>query len=394
MKRSTNRILTTHVGSLPRPDDLLSMMVARDMGQPYDAQALAYLVRKEVADVVRKQAEIGLDIIDDGEFGKPNFIFYVNDRLSGFEPSDTPSGLGWSGTRETESFPEYYKEQAEQNKGVRILGAAAATVCTGPVQYKGQKLLQTDLDNLKAAIKDVKVEEAFVPAISPGNVLVGKVNKYYKSTEEFRAAVADAMREEYKAIVDAGFLVQIDDPHFVTNYIRNPKLTLQECRQMSEEHVELLNYALRGIPEDRIRFHTCYSINIGPRIHDMELKDIVDIMTKIRAQAYSFEAGNPRHDHEWRVWQNVKLREGQLLIPGVITHSNVLVEHPQLVADRLVRFANAVGRENVIAGADCGFGTMATVKEIHPTIVWEKFKSLVEGARIASQQLWGRAVSS
>jgi len=202
------------------------------------------------------------------------------------------------------------------------------------------------------------------------------------------------LREEYKAIVDAGFLVQIDDPHFVTNYIRNPKLTLQECRRMSEEHVELLNYALRGIPEDRIRFHTCYSINIGPRIHDMELKDIVDILLKIRAQAYSFEAGNPRHDHEWRVWEKVKLREGQLLIPGVITHSNVLVEHPQLVADRLVRYANAVGRENVIAGADCGFGTMATVKEIHPTIVWEKFRSLVEGARIASKQLWGRAVSN
>jgi 5-methyltetrahydropteroyltriglutamate--homocysteine methyltransferase len=266
-------------------------------------------------------------------------------------------------------------------------------VCTGPILYKGQKQLQTDLDNLRAALKEVKVEEAFVPAISPANVEVGKRNEYYKTQGEFSAALADALREEYKAIVDAGFLLQIDDPHLVTSYIRNPKLTIQECRQEAEKHVELLNYALRGIPEDRIRFHTCYSINIGPRIHDMELKDIVDIILKIRAQSYSFESANPRHDHEWRVWESVKLPVGRLIIPGVITHSNVLVEHPQLVADRLMRFANAVGRENVIAGVDCGFGTMGTIKEIHPTIVWAKFRSLVEGARIASQQLWGRAAT-
>jgi len=194
--------------------------------------------------------------------------------------------------------------------------------------------------------------------------------------------------------VDAGFLLQVDDPHFVTHYIRNPKMSIEECRKEAERHVEVLNYALRDIPEDRIRFHTCYSINIGPRVHDMELKDIVDILLKIRAQAYSFEAGNPRHDHEWRVWEGVKLPEGRLLIPGVITHSNVLVEHPQLVADRLLRYAKAVGRENVIAGADCGFASMGTIKEIHPTIVWEKFRSLVEGARIASKQLWGRAAAA
>jgi 5-methyltetrahydropteroyltriglutamate--homocysteine methyltransferase len=393
MKRSTNRILTTHVGSLPRPDELLSMMLARDTGRPYDPQALASLVGREVADVVRKQAEVGLDIIDDGEYGKPNFIFYVNERLSGFEGGGPPFNFGWAGTREAESFPEYYKELAEQMRDTRVMSAATATVCTGPVRYIGQKQLQTDLDNLKAALKDVKYEEAFVPAISPGNVLFGKTNRYYKTLEEFRAAVADALREEYKAIVDAGFLVQVDDPHFLTNYIRNPRLTLDQCRQEAEKHVELLNYALRGIPEDRIRFHTCYSINIGPRVHDMELKDIADILVTIRAQSYSFEAGNPRHDHEWRVWENVKLPEGRLLIPGVITHSNVLVEHPQLVADRLLRFAKAVGRENLIAGVDCGFGTMATVKEIHPTIVWAKFKSLVEGARIASKQLWGQAAT-
>jgi 5-methyltetrahydropteroyltriglutamate--homocysteine methyltransferase len=394
MKRSTGRILTTHVGSLPRPDDLLSTMIAKDMGQPYDEQALATMVRNAVVDVVRKQAEVGLDIIDDGEYGKPNFIFYVNERLSGFEPGEFPTTLGWAGTRETESFPEYYKQLAEQSRGARMIGAASAVVCTGPVRYKGQQQLQTDLQNFRTALNAVKVEEAFVPAISPGNVLVGKRNEYYKTPEEFRAAVADALREEYKAIVDAGFLLQIDDPHFVTNYIRNPKLSLEQCRQEAEKHVELLNYALRDIPEDRIRFHTCYSINIGPRIHDMELKDIVDILLKIRAQAYSFEAANPRHDHEWRVWENVKLPAGRLLIPGMITQSNVLVEHPQLVADRLMRFANAVGAENVIAGADCGFGTMGTIKEIHPTIVWAKFKALVEGAAIASKQLWGRTATA
>lgn len=393
MKRSTNRIFTTHVGSLPRPDELLSMMLARDIGKPYDPQALANLVRREVADVVRRQAEVGLDIIDDGEYGKPNFIFYVNERLSGFAGGGPVFNFGWAGTREAESFPEYYKELAEQMRDTRVMSATTATVCAGPIQYIGHKQVQTDLDNLKAALKDVRYEEAFVPAISPGNVLFGKTNQYYKTQEEFRAAVADALREEYKAIVDAGFLVQVDDPHFLTNYIRNPRLTLEECRQKAEKDVELLNYALRGIPEERIRFHTCYSINIGPRVHDMELKDIVDILLKIRAQSYSFETANPRHDHEWRVWENVKLPEGRLLIPGVITHSNVLVEHPQLVADRLVRFAKAVGRENVIAGVDCGFGTMATVKEIHPTIVWAKFKSLVEGARIASKQLWGQAAT-
>lgn len=393
MKRSTERILTTHVGSLPRPDDLLTMMIARDTGQPVDSQALANRVREAVVQVVRKQAETGLDIVDDGEYGKPNFIYYMHDRLTGFEPGSGSSQLGWAGTRETESFPEYYKELAEQNKGARMMGATRAVVCTGPIQYKGQEQLQVDLDNFKAALNGVNVEEAFVPAISPGNIEFGKQNEYYPTREEFSAALADALRVEYNAIVDAGFLLQVDDPHFVTQYIRNPKMSLEDCRKEAEKHVEVLNYALRGIPEDRIRFHTCYSINIGPRIHDMELKDIVDILLKIRAQAYSFEAANPRHDHEWRVWENVKVPEGRFLIPGMITQSSVLVEHPELVAERIVHYAQAVGRENVIAGADCGFATMATIKEIHPTIVWEKFKSLVEGARIASKRLWGRAAA-
>jgi 5-methyltetrahydropteroyltriglutamate--homocysteine methyltransferase len=263
--------------------------------------------------------------------------------------------------------------------------------CTAPITYKGQKQLQTDIENLKAALKGVKCEEVFVPCISPTDVAWWQRNKYYRTDQEFLFAIADAMREEYKAVVDAGFLVQIDDPYLITYYIMDPALSVADCRTWAEVRVEAINHALRDIPRDRVRFHTCYSINIGPRVHDMELKDIVDILLKIRAGAYSFEAANPRHEHEWRVWKDVKLPDGALLIPGVITHSSVLVEHPELVAERIVRFASVVGRENVIAGGDCGFATFAGSMEIHPSIVWAKFKSMAEGARIATKQLWGRS---
>lgn len=389
MKRGSNRILTTHAGSLPRPTELLEVMQAKERGQPYDQQAYATRLKSAVAEVVRKQVEHGLDIIDDGEFGKPSFLTYVNERLAGFEPSKEAGGSPWAGSREVASFPEFYEWVS------RAMGTPAARaihlVCTGPITYKGQKQLETDIENLKAALKGVNAEDVFMPAISPSNVEDWQKNTYYPTDEAYLFAIADAMHEEYKAIVDAGFLVQIDDPRLVTYYIMKPGLSVGECRKWAEVRVEALNHALREIPRDKVRFHTCYSINMGPRVHDMELRDIVDVILKVRAGAYSFEAANPRHEHEWRVWENVKLPEGTAIIPGVITQSTVLVEHPELVAERIVRFAKLVGRENVIAGADCGFATFAGSMEIHPTVAWAKLKSLAEGARLATRELWGRA---
>ncbi len=389
MKRSTDRILATHVGSLPRPADLLGMIQAKERGQLRDQQAYGARVKSAVAEIVRKQVEVGLDIIDDGEMGKPGFIPYVNERLAGFEPNRETVGSPWVGSREVQSFPEFYEWFA------RVMPSPAATslhmVCTGPISYKGQTHVQTDIENLKAALKGVKAEEVFIPAISPTSVEDWQRNQYYQTQEEYLYAIADAMREEYKAIVDAGFLVQVDDPHIATYYALHPELSVEQIRKWAEKRVETLNHALRDISRDRVRWHTCYGINIGPRVHDMELRDFIDIILKVRAGSYSFEAANPRHEHEWREWEKIKLPEGTVLIPGVITHSSVLVEHPELVAERIVRFAKIVGRENVIAGADCGFGTFAGSTEIHESVVWAKFRSLAEGARLATRDLWGRA---
>ncbi|HWF39167.1 MAG TPA: cobalamin-independent methionine synthase II family protein [Candidatus Acidoferrales bacterium] len=376
MKTSQQRILTTHVGSLPRPAELLAANAGANG-----------ILRDAVAKIVQRQSEIGLDIIDDGEFGKPGFITYVNERLAGFEPG-SPKGNPWAGSREAQSFPEFYEQSIRSAGSPTTASTHIQMVCTGPIQYKGLQQLQRDIDNLKAALNGVSAEEAFIPAISPSNIEDWQKNAFYKTDDEFLFAIADAMHEEYKAIVDAGFLLQIDDPRLVTYYMLHPRASLEDCRKFAELRVEAINHALRGIPEDRVRFHTCYGINMGPRIHDMELKNVVDIILKIRAGAYSFEAANPRHEHEWQVWENLKLPAGKILIPGMITQSSVLVEHPELVAQRIVRFANVVGRQNVIAGADCGFSSFAGSLEIHPSIVWEKFKSLVEGARLASKQLW------
>jgi 5-methyltetrahydropteroyltriglutamate--homocysteine methyltransferase len=382
MKHSTDRILTTHAGSLPRPADILAL-VERDGAKAFDAAAAAAQLRNEVAGIVRKQAELGIDVIDDGEYGKPSFVTYINERLGGYEiDNDTRPRNHWATSREGLSFPEFYG-QTTPSRRVHM-------VCTGPITYKGHALLKRDIDNLKAAAASVKVEEVFMPAISPSNIEDWQRNAYYKDTEEYIFAIADAMREEYEAIVNAGFLLQIDDPRLVTYYIIHPEASIDDCRKWAEVRVAALNHALRNIPPEKIRFHTCYGINMGPRIHDMELKDIIDILLKIRAGAYSFEAANPRHEHEWKVWKNVKLPDGKILIPGVISHSTVLVEHPELVADRIVRFAGVVGRENVIAGSDCGFATYAGSKEVHPSIVWAKFKALSDGARLASKELWGR----
>jgi 5-methyltetrahydropteroyltriglutamate--homocysteine methyltransferase len=386
MHRSTERILTTHVGSLPRPDDLFELMLARMDGNAIDEQAYAERVRKAVKDCVRQQVDAGLDVVSDGEMAKPSFITYAASRLSGLEKREGFRPSPFANTRETRDFPEYYKSAVAEQVSARR--RRALMVCAGPIAYKGHAALKADLETLKAALVGVGAAEAFVPAIAPSNVEATTPNEYYPTPEAYVFAIAEAMREEYRAIVDAGFLLQIDDPFLVTYYITRPDLDVAACRKWAELRVEALNAALSGIPTDRIRFHTCYSINMGPRIHDMQLKDIVDIILKVRAGAYSFEAANPRHEHEWEDWRRIKIPDDKILIPGVITQSTVLVEHPELVAQRLLRFASVVGRERVIAGADCGFASFAGSNEVHPSIVWAKFRALVDGAGLASRQLW------
>jgi 5-methyltetrahydropteroyltriglutamate--homocysteine methyltransferase len=389
MKRSAGQILTTHVGSLPRPDDLVQMLYAIADGEPIDREAYDRVLRRAVSDIVREQVDVGLDVVNDGEAGKSSFITYVTERLAGIErrPGERPSPFATS--RETLSFPEFYREgQAAQASAAR---RRHRYVCAGPIAYKGQKILETELSNLKQAISGRAVTEAFVCAIAPSNVETTNPNEYYPSTEAYLYAIADAMREEYEAIVKAGFLLQIDDPFLVTYYITRPELDLAACRKWCELRIEALNHALARIPEDKIRFHTCYSINMGPRIHDMQLDDVIDLLMKIRAGAYSFEAANPRHEHEYEVWKTAKLRDDRILIPGVITQSTMLVEHPELIAQRLLRFADIVGRERVIAGADCGFASFAGSNELHPSIIWAKLQALVSGTQIASKRLWARA---
>jgi 5-methyltetrahydropteroyltriglutamate--homocysteine methyltransferase len=390
MKRSSERILTTHVGSLPRPADLLTMIQAKEQGLPFDKDAFAARVRSAVAEVVEKQAAAGIDIVADGEMGRFGFIPYVNERLTGLEPRPNPASEGtWARSREHLAFPEYYAWAAQ------MPGAAGGAqrnrwVCTGPIAYQGQEALARDIDNLKAALAAVRCEEAFMPAVSPAQLAGWNKNEYYKTEEEFGVALADALNQEYRAIVDAGLVLQIDDPQLASHYTTHPELDLAQCRNWANSTVELLNHALAGIPPERVRYHTCYGINMGPRVHDLELKHIVDIMLRVNAGAYSFEAGNPRHEHEWRVWEEVKLPDGKALIPGVITHGSNFVEHPEAIAQRIGRFAAVVGRENVIAGADCGFASFSTTCEVHPSVVWAKLAALGQGARLATQELWRR----
>ncbi len=386
MKNSKNRILTTHVGSLARPSGQLKLLFARERGESTDEAAFEASTREAVADIMTGQVEAGIDIVCDGEQGKASFLTYIAQRLKGFSPRDEEGENLWTESRETIAFPEFYDAHRKSREG--LVARPVRLVCTSPVEYVGQDILQRDIANVKAAAEKHNVEEVFMTAVSPSDVEGQQGNKFYESDEAYLFAIADAMHEEYQAIVDAGLILQIDDPRLLTYYISRPDLSVDDCRKWAELRVEALNHALRGLPEDRVRFHTCYGINIGPRVHEMNLADIVDIMLKVNAGAYLFEAGNPRHEHEWKVWENVKLEEGKLLVPGVISHSTPLVEHPELVAQRLIRFADIVGKENVIAGSDCGFASFAaTEQEIHPSIVWAKFASLAEGARIATQEL-------
>jgi 5-methyltetrahydropteroyltriglutamate--homocysteine methyltransferase len=383
IQQSTDRILTTHVGSLPRPKDLLDLMKAKIDGRDHDPAAYEACVQKAVTESVRKQAETGIDILTDGEQSKPGFFTYVRDRLEGFEPRPERRTQGWP--LEVAAFPEYYEQYFREAMGGGAIAPIVPLVCTGPVRYRGEQALRRDIENLKAALSGVSYHAVFMPSVAPSGV---GSNEYYPAEEEFFHAIGAALRTEYKGIVDAGFLLQIDDP-FLTDIFSDPALSLSQRQKRATIFVEAINGSLRGIPPEKVRFHTCYGINEGPRIHDAALGDVIPHMLKINAGAFSFEAANPRHEHEYHIWEHVKLPEGKVLIPGVITHASNIVEHPELIAERLVRFAKLVGRENVIAGADCGFSSQATYRtEVHPTVIWAKFEALREGARLASRQLW------
>ncbi|MGA2942381.1 MAG: cobalamin-independent methionine synthase II family protein [Xanthobacteraceae bacterium] len=393
MKRSERRILTTHTGSLPRPPDLVEALNAKELGRTFEVHALDKRVSRAVREVAQRQTETGLDVINDGEHSKVSWMAYARTRLSGLEEIDSPVRFRGA-TRDSLAFPAAYEDMKVMLAGRSSAIVAKRTVrpkawvCTGPIAYVGQQELRADIDNLKAALDGVKAEEAFLTAISPSNLELYYENQFYRTAEEYLTALADAMHVEYRAIVDAGFILQIDDPRMATHYNRTPNASIEECRKFMALRVEAVNHALRGIPEDRVRFHTCYSVNIAPRVFDFELKHFVDLMLKIRAGAYAIEAANPRHEHEWELWRDVALPDGKILIPGAVSHCVHLVEHPELVAQRLTRFASVVGREQVIAGTDCGFGTSGAGDEIHPDVAWAKLRSLIEGAEIASRRLW------
>ena len=396
MKTSTERILTTHVGSLPRPESIKALLRARLGGQPLDESQLAARVAEAVATVVRQQAEVGLDVISDGEMGKTSFLAYAEERLTGFVPmtanvSDVPSsnvGSSWARRldtrREWRAFREYYEEYLPR----AMPPAAPPSVCQAPIAYQGGALLQRDLATFKAALQGINVGEAFVPAIAPAMVGRGQ-NQHYATEEEYVFAIAEALKTEYRAIVDAGFILQIDDPGLGETWdMMMPAPPLEEYRRMQARNIEALNHALAGIPEEHVRYHLCWGSWQGPHVHDLALRDIVDLVLRVKAQAYSIEAATPRHAYEWRVWEDVTLPEGKVLIPGVIAHTTAVVEHPETVAERLMNFARVVGRERVIAGADCGFAQGAMYQRQHPTVMWAKFAALVEGARLASERLW------
>ena len=384
MKRSTDRILTTHVGSLARPVDLLDLMKAKVNDEPYDEDAYAKRIPAAVAEIVRKQADSGIDIVTDGEQSKLGFSAYVGERLEGYE--SRPGFIDKDEfSEELAAFPEYYERYFAEAMHGGAVTKVDPVVCTGPIRYKGTDALHRDIENLKAAVQEVEVEDVFMPAVAPGGV---GGNEYYSTEEEYMQAVGEAMRTEYQAIVDAGFIVQIDDP-WMTVVHGDGSLSMEERLRKIELSVEILNHSLRDIPPGKVRLHTCYGINEGPRVHDAALKDIVGIMLKVNAGAYSFEAANPRHEHEYHVWEEVELPEGKLLIPGMVAHANNIVEHPELICERIIRFANIVGREHVIAGTDWGFSTQATyTPEVHPTVVWAKFQAMAEGAQLATEQLW------
>ena len=384
MKTSTDRIITTHVGSLGRPTELLDVMKEKAHGRPYDTVNLAELVARSVRDIVRRQVETGLDVVTDGEMGKVSFVTYVLERLSGYSSTDGETMVPPSWKVEIDAFPEYYGEYLGKYKNT--VSPLRVMECIDAVSYVGAEAVQTDISNLQAALSGVDVVEVFMPSASPSGF---GSNHHYGSEIEYETAVGEALREEYLASVNAGFVLQIDDPWLIEILSEDGMRDEAQRSRMANEHIEALNHALRGIPTDRIRLHTCYGLNHGPRIHDMDFRDVAPYMLKVNAGAYSFEVANPRHAHEWKIWSDITLPDDKVLIPGLIGHATNYVEHPELIADTICSYAGIVGRERVIAGADCGFSSRASYHpEVHPTVVWEKFKALAEGARIASERLW------
>jgi 5-methyltetrahydropteroyltriglutamate--homocysteine methyltransferase len=388
MKRSATRILTTHVGSLIRPPALQDFLRAKQAHKPYDEAAYQKCLMDSVAEVVRHQAATGIDVPSDGEFGKSiSWSQYVLERLSGFErrPIKNEAANPFKRGADRTRFAEFYAE-LDAREGVATTTEA---ICTGPIAYTGQAELQRDIDNFKAALKAVQVEEAFLPVAAPASVIPDRKNEYYKSDDELMAAIAAAMRTEYEMIIDAGFLLQLDDARNAVTYDRMvPPATFQDYRRWLGAQVEIINHAIAGLPQDRIRYHVCWGSWPGPHVSDVPLNDIVDLILKVKVGAYVIEGANPRHEHEWQVWKTARLGAGQLLIPGVISHATNVVEHPELVAERIVRLGKIVGRDNVIAGTDCGFAQGPFHRRVHPSIMWTKLEALVEGARLASKQLW------
>jgi 5-methyltetrahydropteroyltriglutamate--homocysteine methyltransferase len=387
MKRSTDRILTTHVGSLIRPPALQEFLRAKQSGKPYDAAAYDKCLAGSVADVVHKQADVGVDVVSDGEFGKSiSWSQYVLERLSGFERRAIKPGANpFTRGVDREQFAEFYAE-LDAREGV---ATTVEAVCVGPISYTGQGELKRDIDNFKSALKSVDVAEAFLPVAAPASVIPDRKNEYYKNDEELIRAIGAAMRTEYRMIIDAGFLLQLDDARAAVTYDRMvPPASFADYRKWLALQVEVLNEAISGLPPDRIRYHVCWGSWPGPHTTDVALKDIVDLILSMKVGAFVIEGANPRHEHEWRVWEGTKLPPGKILVPGVISHATNVVEHPELVAERIVRLARLVGRENIIAGTDCGFAQGPFHRRVHPTIMWAKLEALVQGARLASAELY------
>jgi 5-methyltetrahydropteroyltriglutamate--homocysteine methyltransferase len=387
LKRSDNRILTTHVGSLIRPPELIAFLRAKRNRESYDEAAYQHCLTESVAEIVRHQAEIGLDVVSDGEFGKSiSWSQYVLERLSGFESRPAAAGRDpYAYGADREKFKEFYEELDARDGGAR----GGDAVCVGPIAYTGQAELQRDIDNFKAALAQVNVTEGFLPVAAPASAIPDRKNEYYQNEEDMVHAIAEAMHTEYKMIVDNGLLVQVDDARAAVTFDRQvPPKTFAQYRDWVAMHMDALNHALEGIPEEKIRYHVCWGSWPGPHTTDVPLKDIVDLILRVKAGAYVIEGANPRHEHEWDVWKNVKLPNGRVLIPGVISHATNVVEHPELIAQRLVRYAGVVGRENVIGSTDCGFAQGPFMRRVHPSIMWAKLEALVAGARIASKTLW------
>jgi 5-methyltetrahydropteroyltriglutamate--homocysteine methyltransferase len=381
----TDRIRTTHVGSLVRPPRLIAPLTAILSGQPYDAAEYEKLLAESVTEVVARQATIGIDILNDGEFGKTHWYRYVIDRFSGIESRPAGNKQTYFAGKDRERFAEFYAEYDKDIPRARLEWAV-----TSPLAYRGKEAMQRDIYNLKTALGHVEGRQGFLPVVAPASLVPELINTFYPSDEAFVFAIAEALREEYKLITDAGFIVQIDDAWLPAMYERMvPPGTPEDFRRWASMCIEALNHALRGIPPALTRYHICWGSWNGPHTADLPLKTFVDLLLKINVGGYSVEGANPRHEHEWRVWETVKLPEGRSLIPGVISHATNIVEHPELVAERIVRLARLVGRENVIASTDCGFAQGALYRRVHPSIMWAKLEALVEGAKLASDELWG-----